>query len=614
MVIKNFKYVIADRLKFESRKMVTFFFVLSLVSTTVTCYFSYKLNQSLDDNIMFQEHRNKSIAVAEELRQSSDDLTNFARLYAVTENVFYKQAYQRIIDIRNGDSPIPSANEVNDWCIAVADKQLPAYSGEFASIEDRMKQLGMDDEEMSHIQTSKRRSDVLANIELDVFRIIEDNANDWKIKKQAKDRLFDDTYLFHKLQIMMPIKEFHQHVDERTKQMVIKSEQNSKFYLIVTIITSIITFVIILAMRFTIYLGRQSNRIIERKRQYLESILDSSCLVSRADKHGKITAVNDKFCKVSGYKETELIGQDHAILNSGYHPRKFWINMYKHVVVDKGIWHNIVTNRNKKGEQYIVDSYIMATFDESGNHDGYISVRQDITELMNSLQEVDKKNVYLEHAAKILRHDMHSGINTYIPRGITSLERRLEKIQKSIDPKTIYKDWRQLEAPMKLLKEGIHHAQRVYSGVKEFTNLVKKDAVMYKETYDLRDILDNYLKGTAYRSQVQIDDLGLEDVNESLFCTAIDNLIRNGLRYNDSDTKIVKLYKQDNDLIVEDNGRGMTQKEFEELAQPYTRRAGQKESGSGLGLNICVAIMQEHGFQVTCEKIKTGTKLKIKVA
>lgn len=563
---------------------------------------------------MFQSHRNESIAIADELKQSSDDLTNFARLYAVTENVFYKQAYQRIIDIRNGDSPIPTQDEVDDWCTAISDKRLPTYSGEYISIEDRMKRLGMDDEEMSHIQTSKRRSDVLAAIELEVFQLIEDNASDWKLKLEARNRLFDDTYLFHKLQIMMPIKEFHHHVDIRTKKKISRSEQESKFYLIVTIITSIITFVIIAAMRFTIYLGRKSNHIIERKRQYLESILDSSCLVSRADAYGKITAVNEKFCKVSGYRESELIGQDHSILNSGYHPRKFWINMYKHVVIEKGIWHNIVTNRTKKGEEYIVDSYIMATFDEKGKHDGYISVRQDITELMNSLQEVDKKNVYLEHAAKILRHDMHSGINTYIPRGITSLERRLEKIQKSIDPKTIYKEWKQLEAPMKLLKEGIYHAQRVYSGVKEFTNLVKKDATMYKETHDLQQILDNYLRGTAYRSQVDIDDLGTEDVNESLFCTAVDNLIRNGLRYNDSDTKIVKLYRQDNILVVEDNGRGMTQKEFEELAQPYTRRAGQKESGSGLGLNICVAIMREHGFEVTCEKIKSGTKLKIKVA
>ena len=39
--------------------------------------------------------------------------------------------------------------------------------------------------------------------------------------------------------------------------------------------------------------------------------------------------------------------------------------------------------------------------------------------------DLSKKNIYLEHAAKIIRHDMHSGINTYLPRGIKSLNRRL---------------------------------------------------------------------------------------------------------------------------------------------------------------------------------------------
>lgn len=350
------------------------------------------------------------------------------------------------------------------------------------------------------------------------------------------------------------------------------------------------------------------------KKRTLESILDDSCLVSRTDKHGRITDVNAKFCEVSGYKRQELLGKDHRVLNSGTHPQEMWMEMYQTTIRYKSIWHDVVTNRKKNGELYIVDSHIMATFDAKGKHTGFISVRQDITELMNSLQEVDRKNAYLEHAAKILRHDMHSGINTYIPRGINSLERRLEKIQQSIDPKSIYKEWRQLEAPMKLLKEGIHHAQRVYSGVKEFTNLVKKDAAMDKAPYKLHEILDKYLRGTAYRSQVQINDLGCEDVNESLFCTAVDNLIRNGLRYNDNDSKYVKIYRESNEIIVEDNGRGMSQEEFEELSKPYTRKTGQKESGSGLGLNICVAIMREHGFKVTCEKLETGTKLKVKVA
>ena len=57
----------------------------------------------------------------------------------------------------------------------------------------------------------------------------------------------------------------------------------------------------------------------------------------------------------------------------------------------------------------------------------------------------------------------------------------------------------------------------------------------------------------------------------------------------------------------------MTQKEFEKLSEPYMRKEDQKESGSGLGLNICIAILTEHGFTVSCEKNKIGTKMKIKL-
>ena len=151
------------------------------------------------------------------------------------------------------------------------------------------------------------------------------------------------------------------------------------------------------------------------------------------------------------------------------------------------IWHDSVINKTKDGDEYIVDSYIMATFDEAGKHDGYISVRQDITELMETLIDVDRKNAYLEHAAKILRHDMHSGINTYIPRGIKSLERRLSKL--GCDDLLS-----NIESPMRMLKEGLAHAQKVYNGVKEFTNLVKKDAVLHKESRDLQSTLRAFLK------------------------------------------------------------------------------------------------------------------------
>ena len=345
----------------------------------------------------------------------------------------------------------------------------------------------------------------------------------------------------------------------------------------------------------------QTNLIYKELNDF-ENFVDNSVLVSRADSNGKITYVNEKFCEVSGWDKYDAIGKDHNIVNSGYHTKDFWKDMYDTVIRKKRIWNKVVTNKNKNGELYWVDSFIKANFDDNGELKDFTSIRYDVSKIVRQSMEIEKKNTYLEHAAKILRHDMHSGINTYIPRGISSLERRLNS-------ETI--ENLKLESPLKMIKEGLTHTQKVYKGVYEFTNLVKKDTKLTKTFVELKNILDNYLSSTSYKSQVFIDDLGFCMVNESLFCTAIDNLIRNGLKYNDSDNKVVKIYKEGNLLHILDNGRGMTQEEFNHLSKPYTRKEGQKESGTGLGLNICVAILQEHGFQITCDKNDIGTKLTI---
>ena len=467
----------------------------------------------------------------------------------------------------------------------------------------------------------------------------------------------------------------------------------------------------------------ESNKLSEQLFEN-DKFLDASAIISVADSKGKITYVNQRFTDVSGYSLEEVIGKDHNIVNSGHHPKEFWTEMYKTVIVDKGIWNAVCTNRAKDGSLYYVDTFIKARFDNN-KLVGFSSIRQDVTDLkrkemeisnrmnainrsnaviefdldgnikfandsflnvlgytqdeitgqhhslfieddmkgseeykefwdslrkgkffsgditrkkkdgtliylqatynpilgndgkpyrimkiatditesFNQQSEIEKKNTYLEHAAKILRHDMHSGINTYMPRGLSSLERRLSEDQ--------IKELK-LEAPLKMIKEGLRHTQKVYKGVYEFTNLVKKDVVLNRTECNLKDILEDYLSATAYRSQVIIEDLGTLDVNEALFCTAIDNLIRNGLKYNDSATKFVKLYCEENYIYLQDNGRGMTQEDFNHLSKPYTRKEGQKETGTGLGLNICVAILQEHGFDISCEKNEIGTKMKIK--
>ena len=365
-----------------------------------------------------------------------------------------------------------------------------------------------------------------------------------------------------------------------------------------------INFAQILSAIYSFSYSAKEIKKLTKELKNFNDFVDSSVLISKADSKGKITYVNKKFEDVSGWDMKEAYGKDHNIVNSGVQSKDFWDDMYETVIKNKKIWNSVVVNKAKNGELYYVDTFIKADFDDNEKLLGFTSIRQDVSKIYEVLNEIDKKNTYLEHAAKIIRHDMHSGINTYIPRGISSLERRLthEDVENL-----------KIEAPLKMIKEGLRHTQKVYNGVYEFTNLVKKDSVLSKENCDLKLILESYLSATSYKSQVLIEELPTIEVNEPLFCTAVDNLIRNGLKYNDSETKFVKIYIEDDYLIVQDNGRGLTQEDFDYLSKPYTRKEGQKESGTGLGLNICLAILQEHGFNISCEKNNIGTKMKINI-
>ena len=99
-----------------------------------------------------------------------------------------------------------------------------------------------------------------------------------------------------------------------------------------------------------------------------------------------------------------------------------------------------------------------------------------------------------------------------------------------------------------------------------YNRTINKLNSLEKQLVDLSMILNDYLSSTAYGKQVAIDVLPTIEVNPPLFSTAIDNLIRNGLKYNDSDFKMVAVFMlNENTIGIQDNGRGMTQEEFEQL-------------------------------------------------
>lgn len=377
--------------------------------------------------------------------------------------------------------------------------------------------------------------------------------------------------------------------------------ESSKLLTITSYISIVISFIIVhfIAKDFV-------NRVSLREEKLNNQLkaIDKTHLIATFDMNGNFLTVNKNFTKLFGYRSDEFRKMNHSDIMPPY-----MIESKEY----KAFWEYLRMGKNVQGEferscKHGIAVWIQSSYtplkDSSGEYTKILKIGVDRTKDRQAQIDITQKNSYLEYAAKILRHDMHSGINTYIPRGVRALKRRLtcEQIKEL-----------NIDSPLKLIEGGLEHTQKVYAGVKEFTNLVKADGKITKIDIDLTSTLRNYILTTAYAKQVMIDDLVIAKVNESLFCTAIDNLIRNGLKYNDSQTRMVHIYMENaHTLCVEDNGRGMSQSEFEYFSKPYTR-GNNTEHGSGLGLNICIAILRIHGFSITAEKLKVGTKLRIKI-
>lgn len=167
------------------------------------------------------ESRQQSFLLADELRQSSDDLTRMVRTYAVTGDPIYKQHYQEILDIRDGKKPRPADYENIYWDLVQANNQRPRPLGSAVPLLELMRRAGFTDEEFAKLAEAKANSDALTRPEFTAMKLIESSNPPTEANRAVAIRmLYDAAYHQAKAGIMRPIGEFNRMANERTLEAV----------------------------------------------------------------------------------------------------------------------------------------------------------------------------------------------------------------------------------------------------------------------------------------------------------------------------------------------------------------------------------------------------------
>ena len=327
----------------------------------------------------------------------------------------------------------------------------------------------------------------------------------------------------------------------------------------------------------------------------LKRALDHAAIVATTDVSGRITYVNDKFVEISGYSRDELLGQDHRIINSGYHPKEYIRHLWRTIASGR-VWHGELRNRAKDGHFYWVDTTIVPFVDEREKPYQYIAIRADITARKQAEERLAQQAALARvgQLAAVVAHEVRNPL-----AGIKGAVQILMSRRPADDGELPV--MRDIVARVNALSELINDLMvfarprppqlslaEVRTLVADAMTIVRRDA----SAHGIEFTIDG-------------DDVAIA-VDGELVRAAILNLVLNAaqaLGGRGSVAVTIRGTVTEALIIVEDSGPGIPLDIREQIFEPFFTT---KARGGGLGLPIARRTAELHGGSLTVQCPETG--------
>jgi two-component system CheB/CheR fusion protein len=354
-------------------------------------------------------------------------------------------------------------------------------------------------------------------------------------------------------------------------------------YLIALLALTAAGVVVMRSRRFERQLLANTQQLADVKRA-----LDHAAIVATTDVTGKITYVNDKFCEISKYSREELLGQDHRIINSGFHSKEFIRDLWR-TIAQGHVWHGELRNRAKDGSIYWVDTTIVPFINDRGKPYQYIAIRADITARKAAEERLAQQAALARvgQMAAVVAHEVRNplaGIKGAMqvlmsrrPTGDTELAVMRDVVARIDSLSELINDLMVFARPRPPRPSTIELRQLIADAV---TNLRRDPA--------------------ASGLHVVVDGPDVTLVADSDMVKAtLQNLLINAAQATDGRGRIdVKITRDDSRCAVEvhDSGPGIPADIREQVFEPFFTT---KARGGGLGLPVARRTAELHGGSLT---------------